>query len=178
MAYEIGKLVKADDSLNYVMAKVLNIKTEEKKEKKTTVPRNSMMEIPQISDAGSYEYNSYFKIVDISETGTDGTVIRKFAVKDGAEREYNRCKVNNKRFDIPDYTSETVTQTVLIVLRFSSAENDVTIQVRKELELPDDTAEYSWYQIGMFIIDGNNVKVQQDHLTGVAQMFWYDICGD
>ena len=34
MAYEIGKLVKADDSLNHVMAKVLNIRTEEKKEKK------------------------------------------------------------------------------------------------------------------------------------------------
>jgi hypothetical protein len=141
------------------------------------MPTESTTEENTVQTTSDTGYNSYFKIVDMTET-VNNTTMYKFAVKDGAGRTYNRCKVNNKVFDIPHYTSETVTQTVLIALRFSSAENGVTIQVRKELELPDDTSEHSWYQLGMFIIDNNDIRVQQDHLTGVAQMFWYDICGD
>lgn len=136
-----------------------------------SLPSNSSK---PVSVAG--EYSSFFKLVNASETSDDGTTVYKVKVMDGMNRGYNRCKVNNKVFDIQDVTL-TVTKGCLVVIRYTSSETKADVILTNGNILPDDTAQYSWYQIGEIGV-GNGMVIRQDHLSGVAQMFWYDICGD
>lgn len=126
--------------------------------------------------AVSGEYNSFFKLVNASEISADGTIVYKVKVMDGMDRGHNRCKVNNKVFDIQDVTL-TVTKTCLVVIRYTSSETKIEVMLTEDYILPDDTAQYSWYQIGEIGV-GDGMVIRQDHLSGVAQMFWYDVCGD
>jgi hypothetical protein len=127
--------------------------------------------------AVSGEYNSYFKIIDSSETSADGTVTHKVSIVDGYDRGSNRCKVNNKVYDL-QYHTEAVTATSIIALRFSSSAQKVEYYFSTDTLLPDDTSAYSYCQIGTVTIKDSVMAIQQDHLCGIAQMFWYDICGD
>lgn len=123
-------------------------------------------------------YNSYFKIVDRTETNEDGTKTFKIQVVDGGGREYSRCKVNNIVFNIQD-TEFAITSRVLIVLKYTAAgRGGVTLELLTDSTLPDDNAENSWYQIGEAYIYKDKLVIQQDHLSGVAQLFWYDVCGE
>lgn len=122
-------------------------------------------------------YNSYFKIIDASETAEDGTVTHKVSIVDGYDRGSNRCKVNNKVYDL-QYHTEAVTATSIIALRFSSSAQKVEYYFSTDTLLPDDTSAYSYCQLGTVTIKDSVMAIQQDHLCGIAQMFWYDVCGD
>lgn len=136
-----------------------------------SLPSNSSK---PVSVAG--EYSSFFKLVNASETSDDGTTVYKVKVMDGMNRGYNRCKVNNKVFNIQNVTL-AITKGCLVVIRYTSSENKIEVMLTEDNRLPDDTAQYSWYQIGEIEIEDDMI-IHQDHLSGVAQMFWYDICGD
>ena len=176
MAYEIGKLVKADSTLNTAVQNALSIGEKLSPDNRPRIQRNSMME-SDTQVAGVYEYSSYFKITNASETSADGTVIHKISIVDGYDRGYNRCKVNNKVYDLK-YHTETITATSLIALRFNASEKKVEYYISAENILPDDTSEYSYCQIGIVAIKDSVMEIKQDHLCGIAQMFWYDVCGD
>ena len=132
---------------------------------------------PQAVQAVSDEYNSYFKIIDSSETSESGTVANKISIVDGYGRGTNRCKVNNKVYDL-QYHTETVTKTCLVALRFNAKEKNVEYYISSETKLPDDSSEYSYCQLGTVTLKDSVMTIQQDHLCGIAQMFWYDVCGD
>ena len=125
----------------------------------------------------SGEYNSYFKIINSSETSEDETIINKISIVDGYDRGYNRCKVNNKVYDL-EYHTKTITKTSLIALRFNASEKEVEYYISEDTKLPDDSSEYSYCQLGTVTIADSVMTIQQDHLCGIAQIFWYDVCGD
>ena len=124
------------------------------------------------SSASDFSYKSYFKIVDASETAEDGTITNKISVVDGYGRGYNRCKVNNKAYDLK-YHTETITKTSLIALRFNASEKKVEYYISDDTTLPDDGSEYSYCQLGIVTIADSVMTIQQDHLCGIAQMFAY-----
>ena len=128
--------------------------------------------------AVTYEYNSFFKIVDSSITNEDGSVVNMISVIDGRDRGKNCVKVNNSVYYIQYLNDKVVTESSIIALCFDAKQKAVTYTLVSENILPDDTAEFSWYQIGEVIISDGTITIYQDHLSGVAQMFWYDICGD
>jgi hypothetical protein len=132
---------------------------------------------PQSVQAVSGEYNSYFKIIDSSETSADGTVTHKISIVDGYDRGYCRSKVNNKVYDLK-YHTKTITKTSLIALRFNASEKKVEYYFAEDTKIPDDSSEYSYCQLGTVSVIDSSMTIQQDHLCGIAQMFWYDVCGD
>lgn len=133
---------------------------------------------------GGYEYNGYFKITDASE----GDAF-KVKVADGATGEASTCKVNNIVFSVPAWTSEAITATRLIVLKYTAATKasgetpaaDAKVELVLLETLPSDDNLNCYYQIGRAIInrDGSR-KIQQDHnaasSNGIAQIYWYNLC--
>ena len=172
MAYEIGKLVKADSTLNTAVQNALSIGEKLSSDNRQRIQRNSMMESDYSPVAGEYEYSSYFKITNASETSENGTITNKIAIVDGYDRGYNRCKVNNKVYDLK-YHTETITATSLIALRFNASEKEVEYYFSADSKLPDDNSEYSFCQLGIVTIKDSVMTIQQDHLCGIAQMFAY-----
>lgn len=123
-------------------------------------------------------YNGYFKITDASE----GDAF-KVKVADGATGEASTCKVNNIVFSVPAWTSEAITATRLIVLKYTAKTSDQDAKVELVLleTLPSDDNLNCYYQIGRAIVnrDGSR-KIQQDHnavsSNGIAQIYWYNLC--
>ena len=129
-------------------------------------------------------YNGYFKITDASEG--DAFKVR---VADGATGEASTCKVNNIVFSVPAWTSEAITATRLIVLKYTAATkaSGETPAAAAKVELvlletlPSDDNLNCYYQIGRAIVnrDGSR-KIQQDHnaasSNGIAQIYWYNLC--
>lgn len=130
------------------------------------------------------EYTGYFKVVNASE----GDAF-KVKVADGATGEASTCKVNNIVFSVPAWTSEAITATRLIVLKYTAATkaSGETPAAAAKVELvlletlPNDDNLNCYYQIGRAIInrDGSR-KIQQDHnaasSNGIAQIYWYNLC--
>lgn len=127
---------------------------------------------------GNSEYNGYFKITDASE----GDAF-KVKVADGATGGASTCKVNNIVFSVPAWTSEAITATRLIVLKYTAKTSGQDAKVELVLleTLPSDDNLNCYYQIGRAIInrDGSR-KIQQDHnaasSNGIAQIYWYNLC--
>ena len=127
---------------------------------------------------GGYEYNGYFKITDASE----GDAF-KVKVADGATGGASTCKVNNIVFSVPAWTSEAITATRLIVLKYTAKTSGQDAKVELVLleTLPNDDNLNCYYQIGRAIVnrDGSR-KIQQDHnavsSNGIAQIYWYIVC--
>ena len=132
----------------------------------------------------SLAYNGYFKITDASEGDTF-----KVKVADGATGGASTCKVNNIVFSVPAWTSEAITATRLIVLKYTAATkaSGETPAAAAKVELvlletlPNDDNLNCYYQIGRAIVnrDGSR-KIQQDHnavsSNGIAQIYWYNLC--
>lgn len=129
-------------------------------------------------------YSGYFKITDASE----GDAF-KVKVADGATGGASTCKVNNIVFSVPAWTSEAITATRLIVLKYTAATkaSGGTSAAAAKVELvlletlPNDDNLNCYYQIGRAIIDRNGSrKIQQDHnaasSNGIAQIYWYNLC--
>lgn len=130
------------------------------------------------------EYTGYFKITDASE----GDAF-KVKVADGAAGEASTCKVNNIVFSVPAWTSEVITATRLVVLKYTAAtkaSGEAPAEAAKvELvlleTLPSDDNLNCYYQIGRAIVDQDGSrKIQQDHravsANGIAQIYWYNLC--
>lgn len=123
-------------------------------------------------------YNGYFKVTDASE----GDAF-KVKVADGATGEASTCKVNNIVFSVPAWTSEAITATRLIVLKYTAKTSGQDAKVELVLleTLPNDDNLNCYYQIGRAIVnrDGSR-KIQQDHnavsSNGIAQIYWYIVC--
>ena len=132
----------------------------------------------------STAYKGYFKIVDASEDD-----VFKVSVIDGATGGASTCKVNNMVFSVPAWTSEAITATRLIVLKYTAATkaSGETPAANAKVELvlletlPSDDNLNCYYQIGRAIVnrDGSR-KIQQDHnaasSNGIAQIYWYNLC--
>ena len=127
---------------------------------------------------GDSGYNGYFKITDASE----GDAF-KVKVADGATGGASTCKVNNIVFSVPAWTSEAITATRLIVLKYTAKTSGQDAKVELVLleTLPNDDNLNCYYQIGRAIVkrDGSR-KIQQDHnavsSNGIAQIYWYIVC--
>lgn len=124
---------------------------------------------------GNSEYNGYFKITDTSE----GDAF-KVKVADGATGGVSTCKVNNKVFSVPAWTSEAITASKVVALKYTAASKNTAASVAVELfdELPDDSDTAAYCQIGRVIISSEGRTIQQDHTTGVAQIWWYLLCSE
>lgn len=124
---------------------------------------------------GNSEYNGYFKITDVSEGDTF-----KVKVADGATGEASTCKVNNIVFSVPAWTSEAITASKVVALKYTAASKNTAASVAVELfdELPDDSDTAAYCQIGRVIISSEGRTIQQDHTTGVAQIWWYLLCSE
>lgn len=124
---------------------------------------------------GDSGYNGYFKITDASE----GDAF-KVKVADGATGGASTCKVNNKVFSVPAWTSEAITVSKVVALKYTAASKDTAASVAVELfnELPDDSDTAAYCQIGRVIISSEGRTIQQDHTTGVAQIWWYLLCSE
>lgn len=179
MAYKAGSIVIASEELNLVMDRGLRDVDRTPRDNRTRIQRNSMTDTSDGgSGGGDVGYNSYFKIVDSSITNEDGSVVNMISVVDGRDRGTNCVKVNNKVHYIAYLSDQLVSKSVIVALCFSSAENTVTYSLIADSVLPDDTAEFSWYQIGEVLLSNESLIIYQDHLSGIAQMFWYDVCGE
>ncbi|WP_419642939.1 hypothetical protein [Victivallis vadensis] len=123
-----------------------------------------------VSGGGNAGYNGYFKISDAGEN--------KITVADGATGGASTCKVNNKVFSVPAWTSEAITASKIVALKYTAASGDAAASVAVELfdELPDDSDADAYCQIGRVIVSGETSTIQQDHTTGVAQIWWYLLC--
>ena len=133
---------------------------------------------------GGGAYLGYFMVIDASE----GDAF-KVKVADGATGGASTCKVNNKVFSVPAWTSEAITATRLIVLKYTAATkaSGETPAAAAKVELvlletlPSDDNLNCYYQIGRAIVnqDGSR-KIQQDHnaasSNGIAQIYWYNLC--
>lgn len=136
----------------------------------------------------SESYSGYFKIIDASTTG-NGTTTRKIRVVDGATYDPETgssgpsvCKVNHQVFSV-EPVEFTVSASKVYVLKFTaeSVESEgspAKVEVVEVNALPSDDSDYAWYQIGRVIVDDDSMTIQQDHTAGVAQMFWYLLCGE
>lgn len=124
---------------------------------------------------GDSGYNGYFKITDASEDDTF-----KVKVADGATGGASTCKVNNKVFSVPAWTSEAITASKVVALKYTAASGEAAASVAVELfdELPDDSDAAAYCQIGRVIVSGETRTIQQDHTTGVAQIWWYLLCSE
>lgn len=139
---------------------------------------NSLTNQSGYGGGGGYEYNGYFKITDASE----GDAF-KVKVADGATGGASTCKVNNIVFSVPAWTSEAITATRLIVLKYTAKTSGQDAKVELVLleTLPNDDNLNCYYQIGRAIVnrDGSR-KIQQDHnavsSNGIAQIYWYIVC--
>lgn len=182
MAYHEGKIVIADRNLNQAVRNALsgNIEPERRNFERG---RNSMSDG---SDAVGVEvenvgYNSYFKIVDRTETSANGTKTFKIQVVDGGGRGINRFKVNNRTFTIGDSEKISISTTPSYIFLHCTFKND-SLQTSEYVIYTSadnrDNATNSYYLIG----EVRNVKgefvIYQDHRAGVAQLFWYNICGE
>lgn len=128
-----------------------------------------------VTEGGGYEYNGYFKITDASKDDAF-----KVKVADGATGGASTCKVNNKVFSVPAWTSEAITASKVVALKYTAASGDAAASVAVELfdELPDDSDTAAYCQIGRVIVSGETRTIQQDHTTGVAQIWWYLLCSE
>lgn len=130
---------------------------------------------------GDSGYNGYFKITDASE----GDAF-KVKVADGATGGASTCKVNNIVFSVPAWTSEAITATRLIVLKYTAATKasgetpaaDAKVEIVELDAMPSDDAQTAYYQIGRTIIKDGTMKIAQDHTAGVAQIYWYLLCSE
>lgn len=167
MAEEEIKLVAYTPELQQAVNKVLGL------DRGVRYPRGGKRNtLTETVAAGSYEYNGYFKISDAGEN--------KITVADGATGGASTCKVNNKVFSVPAWTSEAITASKVVALKYTAASGEAAASVAVELfdELPDDSDTAAYCQIGRVIVSGETRTIQQDHTTGVAQIWWYLLCSE
>lgn len=142
--------------------------------------------------SGGTEYNGYFKIVNTSTTSESGQTSNKIKIVDGAT--YNSetqtsgksvCKVNNAVFQV-DVFSADVSATKTYVLKYTAATQAsgetpaaaAKVEILAVDTMPSDDKTTAYYQIGRAIVSSGQMKIQQDHTAGVAQIYWYLLCSE
>jgi len=142
--------------------------------------------------AGGSEYNGYFKIVNASTTSEGGQTSNKIKIVDGATYDSTGgtsgksvCKVNNAVFQIDPFSAD-VSGTKTYVLTYtagtrasgSTPATEATVEIVALDSMPSDTKTNAYYQIGRAIVSNGQMKIQQDHTAGVAQIYWYLLCSE
>lgn len=134
------------------------------------------------------EYNSYFKLVLVTEQNGENTQY-KVAVVDGAtydpathSSDTMACKVNDMSFYVPPFiTDEAIKKNTLFLLKFTApaeTNNNVgffEIVIDKD-SLPHDSNTECFFQIGRAIMQDGAVQIAQDWTGGVPQIFWFTSC--
>lgn len=125
----------------------------------------------------SYSYNGYFKITDASEHDESGKITQtRVAIIDGGLGSSNMpCRVNNSVFYVPSKNDMEVSgNETVILLKFDA--DTKTFSYEAKGSLPSDTQNIVYYQIGRVKVKDNRLVIQQDHTTGVIQLWWFRIC--
>lgn len=141
---------------------------------------------------GNNEYNGYFKIIDASTYNEDGTLAEaKIKIVDGATYDEetgtsgtSRCKVNNAYFDVPSaelsVTSLALNYLYAIYLHYNKNSSTLEETITIEIDQWNEGDSYNcYYQIGRVLADSrknSGFSVQQDHVSGVPQMFLFGTC--
>lgn len=122
-------------------------------------------------------YNGYFKITDASEHDESGKITQtRVAIIDGGLGSSNMpCRVNNSVFYVPSKNDMEVSgNETVILLKFDA--DTKTFSYEAKDSLPSDTQNIVYYQIGRVKVKDNRLVIQQDHTTGVIQLWWFRIC--
>lgn len=160
----------------------------------TVTPQGKPRKLPSYAeDYEAAEYNGYFKIVDASTVNESGAVSNKIKIVDGATYDSTSgtsgksvCKVNNAVFQV-DVFAEDVSQSKIYVLKFTAAtkaSGDTPASAAKveivsvDDVMPSDDKSTAYFQIGRVIVTDGEMKIQQDHTAGVAQIYWYLLCSE
>lgn len=126
---------------------------------------------------GDSGYNGYFKITDASEHDESGKITQtRVAIVDGGLGSSNMpCRVNNSVFYVPSKNDMEVSgNETVILLKFDA--DTKTFSYEAKDSLPSDTQNIVYYQIGRTKVKDNRLVIQQDHTTGVIQLWWFRIC--
>ena len=172
MAEEEIKLVAYTPELQQAVNKVLGL------DRGVRYPRGGKRNtLTETVAAGSYEYNGYFKITDASEYDESGKITKsRVAIIDGGLGSSNMpCRVNNSVFYVPSKNDIEVSgNETVILLKFDA--DTKTFSYEAKDSLPSDTQNTVYYQIGRTKVKDNRLVIQQDHTTGVIQIWWFRIC--
>lgn len=126
---------------------------------------------------GNSEYNGYFKITDASKRDDSGEITQtRVAIIDGGLGSSSMpCRVNNSVFYVPSKNDMEVSgNETVILLKFDA--DTKTFSYEAKDSLPSDTQNTVYYQIGRVKVKDNRLVIQQDHTTGVIQLWWFRIC--
>ena len=93
MAYELGKLVRADNSLNIAVGNALRIDEKAGTDNRTRIQRNSMMEAEEA--VSETRYNGNFNLVNMTYTRDDGSIYQGIEI---CGRNVNWENVANHKF--------------------------------------------------------------------------------
>lgn len=126
---------------------------------------------------GDSGYNGYFKITDASKRDDSGEITQtRVAIIDGGLGSSSMpCRVNNSVFYVPSKNDMEVSgNETVILLKFDA--DTKTFSYEAKDSLPSDTQNTVYYQIGRVKVKDNRLVIQQDHTTGVIQLWWFRIC--
>lgn len=141
------------------------------------------------TEVQSSAYNSYFKLVLVTEQNGENTQY-KVAVVDGATYDPTThssgempCKVNNMSFSVaPFITEDAIQDYTLFLVKFTApAEDDENAEghvdvITDRTTLPSDSNTECFFQIGRAIVQDGAVQIAQDWTGGVPQIFWFTSC--
>lgn len=127
-------------------------------------------------------YNSYFKIVDIS---TESTL--EVMVVDGLTWDFEAqtsddsfAKVNySAGYDVAAWKSGALTETKCIVLHWKAPEGETPSSMTLELKdsYQSSTSSDLYHPIGRAIITDGALTIEQQHKSGIAELWWGVVCG-
>lgn len=163
-------------------------------------PSNIQNYVPELSTPhNDYQgYMGYFKLKLIRDDS-----VYSVHIYDGAwegDPDYVRyadslCRVNGVSFDVSPFISKAYHideipeldswKPIIFALNFTA---DISLPYRGTVrivdiydegynKLPRNTSKTAWIQLGRLYKDASGrVHITQDHLSGVAEMLWFDYC--
>lgn len=131
------------------------------------------------SSASNFSYNSYFKIVDISETSEDGKILHKIAVVDGGGGDgtvnYNVSMpwiINGSRIAVPQNSFE-VSSSLEIYLAYDSDISTVSGKVVASTgAMPNYSYSQCYKHIGRVYFTEGSIRISQDFTGGIPETIW------
>lgn len=138
------------------------------------------------SGTGVPPYNSYFKLVDTSETVGETTTLY-ISIVDGATWDADAetsgdsvARVNNVTYNVDKWESSALTSTKMFYLHWTApvGETPASMEIVAGTSLPSDTASDLYYLLGRAIITDGAMTIVQEHDDGVAILWWFLTCGE
>ena len=181
--FETGKLVVANDQLNIAVKNALSISKVLETDNRTRIQNNSMMGGDSVAVGRGAEYNSYFKLVNVSEISEEGTVTHKVAVVDGGIFDGTvdtsvkmPWLINGEKTSVNQAVIPITEETTYIYLKNETKEDEEehTIEVVSDKkEHPDFTSTACYKHIGRVILSDDGMKIIQDFCSGgIPETIW------